>query len=163
MHVAIEGHDRKAIVTELILQYSGHLQPMQTSPVSRHQFNLNLLHQTMGIIVLQSVTLPESINNIENASIIISHSAINTAMELFNTDAQLPDRKLQQTQHRQTGESHEQISIQYEYLFVFSFQYLEEAHKNYLEMKAKLQETEVISSTRSFSAISDNLITDIAR
>lgn len=65
----------------------------------------------MGIIVLQSLTLSQSINNIENALVIISHSAINTAMQLFNTDAQLPDRKLQERQRQTTGESHVHISI----------------------------------------------------
>ena len=45
----------------------------------------------------------------------------------------------------------------------FFSQYLEEAHKNYIEMKTKLQETGTISSDRSFNAISNDLIPDIAR
>jgi len=43
-----------------------------------------------------------------------------------------------------------------------ALEYLDEAHKNYKEMKLKLQQKGTISSDRSFSAISDGLITDIA-
>lgn len=47
--------------------------------------------------------------------------------------------------------------------FTFFSQCLEEAHKNYIEMKTKLQETGSISSDRSVNAISNDLIPDIAR
>lgn len=39
---------------------------------------------------------------------------------------------------------------------------LDEAHKNYIQMKAKLLGSGAISADRPFSAISDNLVTDIA-
>ena len=42
-------------------------------------------------------------------------------------------------------------------------QYLEEAHSNYKEIKSKLLEAGTVSSDRTFNAISDNLVSDVAR
>lgn len=42
-------------------------------------------------------------------------------------------------------------------------QYLQEAHNNYKELKNKLQETRLISGDRSFNAISEEMVTDVAR
>ncbi|CAH3120792.1 unnamed protein product [Porites lobata] len=43
-----------------------------------------------------------------------------------------------------------------------ALEYLEEAHKNYKELKSSLLESGTIPSSRSFSAISDDLVTDVA-
>lgn len=49
--------------------------------------------------------------------------------------------------------------------FCFSLfsQSLDDAHKNYTQMKAKLLGAGTISNGRSFRAISDSLVTDISR
>ena len=42
-------------------------------------------------------------------------------------------------------------------------QYLQEAHNNYKELKNKLQDKRLISGDRSFNAISEEMVTDVAR
>ena len=42
------------------------------------------------------------------------------------------------------------------------WQYLEEAHSNYKDMKNKLLEAGTLSSDRSFNAISDDLVSDVS-
>lgn len=43
-----------------------------------------------------------------------------------------------------------------------AMEYLQEAHNNYKELKNKLQETRLISGDRSFNAISEEMVTDVA-
>lgn len=43
-----------------------------------------------------------------------------------------------------------------------NWQYLEEAHNNYKDMKNKLLEAGTLSSDRSFNAISDDLVSDVS-
>ena len=51
----------------------------------------------------------------------------------------------------------------FELLESFFSQSLDDAHKNYTQMKAKLLAAETIPNDRSYRAISDSLVTDISR
>ncbi|XP_015766107.1 PREDICTED: snRNA-activating protein complex subunit 1-like [Acropora digitifera] len=55
-----------------------------------------------------------------------------------------------------------QSNVIFELLPSFSSQSLDDAHKNYTQMKAKLLAAETIPNDRSYRAISDSLVTDIS-
>lgn len=56
-----------------------------------------------------------------------------------------------------------QSNVMFELLPSFLSQSLDDAHKNYTQMKAKLLAAETIPNDRSYRAISDSLVTDISR